>query len=646
MAKSMFSSVTKALGDDELVPVPRADDDDAPSRKRGVAGDLSNDQCTSASSNATMDDTDLAGCQRRLQWLLAEYHGLCLEYQLPPVEITATAVVREKSFEEVMELAIKFVNLARSAIEGVNHKNNPFFSHGDQVQRTAAPTSAAVRVGLESVFPVPSSPATAPAAALPHGCPSVPESSAMHSKPRSTCRSTSGCNRSLSYPPEVIAPEQATETIWTLQKASSATSIGNGGNRAQVAASVNNAAPPEHVGALLRRASLEYSNNWLDATADSVQQEASSGTARRKAVTVQQSSSDDDDDDDHRAITERVRVSIDSEKDSDVRSLESVTATCPSSSKQQGGDSAGVNAAPLITVADEVDDNDERIVQIGDFVIGKLIGRGIHGEVRLAVHCVTRELVAVKLVAKHKHRPSLHHELEIVRRLNHKNIVKARQCIDDPRSRFLYFVMDLAHGPVVDMSKPWKPLPLSLLFRKYFVQAVSALSYLHDEAKIVHRDIKPDNLLLDRNGNLLLCDFGVAKHRCRAAGQKDCAGDGATAYRAPEEFVCGGLSGGSRVDVWSLAVCFYQLSTGVLPFRGDTFSQMRGCIADPLTTPAFDADASDELRADEMWPDWRALLESMLRKEPTLRVSARWLLRDPRVARWSHKIEPQPHSDV
>ena len=62
---------------------------------------------------------------------------------------------------------------------------------------------------------------------------------------------------------------------------------------------------------------------------------------------------------------------------------------------------------------------------------------------------------------------------------------------------------------------------------------------------------------------------------------------------------------------------------------------MRDRIADPLTAPAFDADASAELRADDMWPDWKALLEGMLRKEPKLRVSARWLLRDPRVTRWA-----------
>ena len=296
------------------------------------------------------------------------------------------------------------------------------------------------------------------------------------------------------------------------------------------------------------------------------------------------------------------------------------------------------NAAPLLTTVDEVEDEDDAIVQIGDFLLGQVIGRGKQGQVRLALETATNELAAIKLVEKHKLCPSLQRELDIVRRLNHKHIVRAHQCINDPRSRFLYIVMDLAHGPVVDMSQAWKPLPLALLFRKYFPQAVSALQYLHEDARIVHRDIKPDNLLLDRDGNLLLCDFGVAKCLRRDDANDDgSANSGATAYRAPEEFASGGLTCGSRIDIWSLAACFYHLSTGVLPFRGDTYAHMRDNIADPLTAPAFDADAPEELRRDEMWPDWKALLQSMLRKEPKLRVSARWLLRDPRMTRWAQK---------
>ena len=211
--------------------------------------------------------------------------------------------------------------------------------------------------------------------------------------------------------------------------------------------------------------------------------------------------------------------------------------------------------APLLTAVDEVQDDEDAIAQIGDFLLGQVIGRGKQGQVRLALDMVTNELAAIKLVEKHKLRPSLQRELDIMRRLNHKHIVS----INDPRSRFLYIVMDLAHGPVVDMSQAWKPLPLALLFRKYFPQAVSALQYLHEDARIVHRDIKPDNLLLDRDGNLLLCDFGVAKCLRRDDANDDgSANSGATAYRAPEEFASGGLTCGSRIDIWSLAACFTE----------------------------------------------------------------------------------------
>lgn len=92
------------------------------------------------------------------------------------------------------------------------------------------------------------------------------------------------------------------------------------------------------------------------------------------------------------------------------------------------------------------------------------------------------------------------------------NVVKLHEIIDDPQHSKIYLVTDyLAGGTIAEklQSEDKQGMQVSLV-KKYFRQLVSAVHYCHEVLNIAHRDIKPENLLLDMNGDLILCDFGVS----------------------------------------------------------------------------------------------------------------------------------------
>ena len=116
----------------------------------------------------------------------------------------------------------------------------------------------------------------------------------------------------------------------------------------------------------------------------------------------------------------------------------------------------------------------------------------------------------------------LEQEIAILKKMDHQNIVKLQEVIDDPDNDKLYIVMELVKKGALGSKTYWKcenvlleddsPVPCVPLekLRKYARDFLNGLNYLHNFAKIVHRDIKPDNLLIDEFDNLKIADFGVA----------------------------------------------------------------------------------------------------------------------------------------
>lgn len=108
--------------------------------------------------------------------------------------------------------------------------------------------------------------------------------------------------------------------------------------------------------------------------------------------------------------------------------------------------------------------------------------------------------------------------------------------------------------------------------RKYARDFLTGLNYLHNYAKIIHRDIKPDNLLIDEFDNLKIADFGVASLK---NDQDEIQGEtGTKSFLTPEHFQ-GKTIKGQKADIWATGVTFYQLAFGKTPFFAKTLDELK-----------------------------------------------------------------------
>uniref|UniRef100_A0A4W3IU58 non-specific serine/threonine protein kinase n=1 Tax=Callorhinchus milii TaxID=7868 RepID=A0A4W3IU58_CALMI len=199
---------------------------------------------------------------------------------------------------------------------------------------------------------------------------------------------------------------------------------------------------------------------------------------------------------------------------------------------------------------------------IGNYRLLKTIGKGNFAKVKLARHILTgREGNKVKLM--------LFREVRIMKCLNHPNIVKLFEVIETEKT--LYLVMEYASGGEVFDYLVAHGRMKEKEARAKFRQIVSAVQYCHQK-RIVHRDLKAENLLLDADMNIKIADFGFSNEF--TIGNKLDTFCGSPPYAAPELFQ-GKKYDGPEVDVWSLGVILYTLVSGSLPFDGQNLKELR-----------------------------------------------------------------------
>lgn len=243
-----------------------------------------------------------------------------------------------------------------------------------------------------------------------------------------------------------------------------------------------------------------------------------------------------------------------------------------------------------------------RDTRLGHYILGQTLGEGEFGKVKLGWKQGSSTQVAVKIIRKEKlndktRLDKVNREVRILQGLDHPNIVRLHEMVETDRTM----------GIVLEYA-PCGELFNYILNQRYlkdnhakrlFAQLVSAVGYLHKKG-IIHRDLKLENLLLDRNYNIIVTDFGFANRfdptdhldnyilenlqnkkfvakkgladlddRNMRRGDLMATSCGSPCYAAPELVISDGLYTGRKVDVWSVGVILYAMLAGYLPYDDD-----------------------------------------------------------------------------
>mmetsp|Transcript_11284 Transcript_11284/g.20391 ORF Transcript_11284/g.20391 Transcript_11284/m.20391 type:complete len:1017 (-) Transcript_11284:2131-5181(-) len=288
--------------------------------------------------------------------------------------------------------------------------------------------------------------------------------------------------------------------------------------------------------------------------------------------------------------------------------------------------------------------NGKRVVdrkRIAEYILLTTLGRGSFGKVKLAISVKTKLFYAVKVIPKVVLRKQQRgvggssgassdlvgdlREIAIMRKLKHPNVLKIEGVYDDEQNDRLYIVIEfMAKGVVMDSGKLQGATPLGLLrAREVFIDAMSALEYLH-KSRVVHRDIKPDNLLSKADGTVKIADFGTAKLYSHDRDDEE-ASDilktqkttcGTPAFTSPELCLYDSAPDGPAetypADIWSLGISLYYMVYGQVPFVAtNVFKMYKSVCEDELKFPA-------EIKVPK---EFIQLLKMLLERDPYKRAT-------------------------
>ena len=222
-----------------------------------------------------------------------------------------------------------------------------------------------------------------------------------------------------------------------------------------------------------------------------------------------------------------------------------------------------------------------RRATLGEFEIGRELGRGAMAAVFLAHEISLDRKVAIKVMS-----PGLlmdegmaerfKREAITIAHLNHPNIVSVHSVRQAAGLHF--FVMRYINGRALEqVIQQAGRLPIPIV-RSILFQVGSALTYAH-RSGVVHRDIKPANILIDEDGSAVVTDFGIAKVAQLPSGTNPGALVGTPAYMSPEQ--CSGAEVSGASDQYALGAVAYEMLTGVSPFTGSTLTVMQAHLEQP-----------------------------------------------------------------
>ncbi|XP_071735084.1 SNF1-related protein kinase catalytic subunit alpha KIN10-like [Rutidosis leptorrhynchoides] len=216
-----------------------------------------------------------------------------------------------------------------------------------------------------------------------------------------------------------------------------------------------------------------------------------------------------------------------------------------------------------------------------NYKLGKTLGIGSFGKVKIAEHTLTGHKVAIKILNRRKIKnmemeEKVRREIKILRLFMHPHIIRLYEVVETPSD--IYVVMEyVKSGELFDYIVEKGRLHEDEA-RNFFQQIISGVEYCHRNM-VVHRDLKPENLLLDAKCNVKIADFGLSNIMRDGHFLKTSCGS--PNYAAPE-VISGKLYAGPEVDVWSCGVILYALLCGTLPFDDENipnlFKKIKGGI--------------------------------------------------------------------
>ncbi|ESZ96999.1 hypothetical protein SBOR_2615 [Sclerotinia borealis F-4128] len=310
----------------------------------------------------------------------------------------------------------------------------------------------------------------------------------------------------------------------------------------------------------------------------------------------------------------------------------------------------------------------EKNSKFGEYYLGNTLGEGEFGKVKMGWKQEGGVQVAIKLIRRDSvgtnptRLAKIYREIAILREISHPNIVRLHEMVETERQ--IGIILEYASGgELFDYILNHRYLKDNAA-RRLFAQLVSGVGYLHKKG-IVHRDLKLENLLLDRNRNIIITDFGFANtfnpddelgdeieynlssrdyvkrmelDKILPGGSR--RGDlmqtscGSPCYAAPELVVSDSLYTGRKVDVWSCGVILYAMLAGYLPFdddpanpEGDNINLLyKYIVSTPLTFPEY------------VTPHARDLLRRILVPDPRKRADLFEVARHSWLSEYAHVV--------
>jgi hypothetical protein len=263
-----------------------------------------------------------------------------------------------------------------------------------------------------------------------------------------------------------------------------------------------------------------------------------------------------------------------------------------------------------------------------NYQILHLIGEGCFGKVFKGRRKYSGQAVALKFISTRgkteKDLKNLRQEMSILRTLNHENIIlliDAFETVSD-----FVVVTEYAHGELFEVFQDDRRLPESEV-QLIAQQLVKALHYLHSN-RVIHRDMKPQNILIGSNNIIKIADFGFARSMSNQTTVLNSV-KGTPLYMSPE--LVQEQPYNHTVDLWSLGVILYELFVGTPPFYTNSlYSLINLIINDSVKYP------------DNMSPEFKSFLQGLLQKNPSKRLDWPNLLSHPFISTTPKLVAPSP----